>query len=164
VLRWIALTLLWALLGLLTLWAVAALYLDTTAPWLRLPLALIYGLAMLAVPIWVSHRRLAAGICAAIPVTLIENELFGREKGAYTGALTRQAGRFELAAGSTIFLDEISELPPEVQAKLLRVLQEIEIGRLGSHKPVKVDIRIIAATNRDLEKLVREGKFREDLY
>ncbi len=102
--------------------------------------------------------------CAAIPATLIESELFGREKGAYTGALTRQAGRFELASGSTIFLDEISELPPEVQAKLLRVLQEKEIERLGSHKPVKVDIRIIAATNRDLEKLVREGRFRQDLY
>jgi formate hydrogenlyase transcriptional activator len=102
--------------------------------------------------------------CAAIPATLIESELFGREKGAYTGALTRQAGRFETASGSTIFLDEISELPPEVQVKLLRVLQEKEIQRLGSQQPVKVDIRIIAATNRDLEKLVREGKFREDLY
>jgi transcriptional regulator with GAF, ATPase, and Fis domain len=102
--------------------------------------------------------------CAAIPSTLIESELFGREKGAYTGALTRQAGRFEVAAGSTIFLDEISELPPDIQVKLLRVLQEKEIQRLGSQKPVKVDIRIIAATNRDLEKLVREGKFREDLY
>ena len=102
--------------------------------------------------------------CASIPATLIESELFGREKGAYTGALTRQAGRFELASGSTIFLDEISELPPEVQVKLLRVLQGKEIVRLGSHKVVKVDIRIIAATNRDLEKLVREGKFREDLY
>jgi formate hydrogenlyase transcriptional activator len=111
-----------------------------------------------------SGRRMVTVNCAAIPATLIESELFGREKGAYTGALTRQAGRFELAAGSTIFLDEISEVPPEVQAKLLRVLQEKEIERLGSQKPVKVDIRIIAATNRDLEKLVREGKFRPDLY
>jgi transcriptional regulator with GAF, ATPase, and Fis domain len=111
-----------------------------------------------------SGRAMVTVNCAAIPATLIESELFGREKGAYTGALTRQAGRFELASGSTIFLDEISELPPEVQAKLLRVLQEKEIERLGSHKPLKVDIRIIAATNRDLEKLVREGKFREDLY
>jgi formate hydrogenlyase transcriptional activator len=111
-----------------------------------------------------SGRAMVTVNCAAIPATLIESELFGREKGAYTGALTRQAGRFELASGSTIFLDEISELPPEVQVKLLRVLQEKEIQRLGSHKPVKVDIRIIAATNRDLEKLVREGKFRQDLY
>ena len=111
-----------------------------------------------------SGRTMVTVNCAAIPATLIESELFGREKGAYTGALTRQAGRFELASGSTIFLDEISELPPEVQAKLLRVLQEKEIERLGSHKLVKVDIRIIAATNRDLEKLVREGKFRKDLY
>ena len=111
-----------------------------------------------------SGRAMVTVNCAAIPATLIESELFGREKGAYTGALTRQAGRFELAAGSTIFLDEISELPPEVQVKLLRVLQEKEIERLGSQKPVKVDIRIIAATNRDLEKLVREGKFRQDLY
>jgi len=111
-----------------------------------------------------SSRAMVTVNCAAIPATLIESELFGREKGAYTGALTRQAGRFELASGSTIFLDEISELPPDVQVKLLRVLQEKEIERLGSHKAVKVDIRIIAATNRDLEKLVREGKFRQDLY
>jgi formate hydrogenlyase transcriptional activator len=111
-----------------------------------------------------ASRAMVTVNCAAIPATLIESELFGREKGAYTGALTRQAGRFETASGSTIFLDEISELPPEAQAKLLRVLQEKEIERLGSHKPVKVDIRIIAATNRDLEKLVREGKFRQDLY
>ncbi len=111
-----------------------------------------------------SGRTMVTVNCAAIPATLIESELFGREKGAYTGALTRQAGRFELAAGSTIFLDEIGELPPDVQVKLLRVLQEREVQRLGSQKPVKVDIRVIAATNRDLEKLVREGKFRQDLY
>ena len=111
-----------------------------------------------------SGRAMVTVNCAAIPATLIESELFGREKGAYTGALTRQAGRFETASGSTVFLDEISELPPEVQAKLLRVLQEKEIERLGSQKPVKVDIRIIAATNRELDKLVREGKFRQDLY
>ena len=109
-------------------------------------------------------RAMVTVNCAAIPATLIESELFGREKGAYTGALTRQAGRFELASGSTIFLDEIGELPPDIQVKLLRVLQEKEIQRLGSQKLLKVDIRIIAATNRDLEKLVREGKFREDLY
>jgi PAS domain S-box-containing protein len=102
--------------------------------------------------------------CAAIPAALIESELFGREKGAYTGALARQIGRFEMANGSTIFLDEISELPPESQAKLLRVLQERTIERLGSPKPIKVDVRVIAATNRDLARAVAEGRFREDLY
>ncbi|MDS4070690.1 MAG: sigma 54-interacting transcriptional regulator [Candidatus Competibacter sp.] len=102
--------------------------------------------------------------CAAIPAALIESELFGREKGAYTGALARQIGRFEMADGSTIFLDEISELPPESQTKLLRVLQEKEIQRLGSPKLIKVDVRIIAATNQELAKAVAEGRFREDLY
>ncbi len=102
--------------------------------------------------------------CAAIPATLIESELFGREKGAYTGALSRQAGRFELAHGSTLFLDEIGDLPPEVQVKLLRVLQEKQIERLGSPKPIPVDVRIIAATNQNLEAAVAEGRFREDLY
>jgi formate hydrogenlyase transcriptional activator len=102
--------------------------------------------------------------CAALPATLMESELFGREKGAYTGALTRQIGRFELADGSTLFLDEIGELPLELQAKLLRILQEGQFERLGSSKPIKADVRIIAATNRDLEKAVKEGRFREDLY
>lgn len=102
--------------------------------------------------------------CAAMPAALIESELFGREKGAYTGALARQIGRFEMADGSTLFLDEISELPPDSQAKLLRVLQEKQIERLGSPKPVKVDVRVIAATNRDLTKAVAESRFREDLY
>ncbi len=102
--------------------------------------------------------------CAAIPVTLIESELFGREKGAYTGALTKQFGRFEAANHSTLFLDEVGELPLEVQVKLLRVLQEKEIERLGSPKPISVDVRIVAATNRDLEQAVREGRFRQDLY
>jgi len=102
--------------------------------------------------------------CAAIPAALIESELFGREKGAYTGALARQIGRFEMADGSTIFLDEISELPLESQAKLLRVLQEKEIERLGSPKRIQVNVRIIAATNRNLAKAVAEGRFREDLY
>ena len=102
--------------------------------------------------------------CAAIPETLIESELFGREKGAYTGALSRQVGRFEVAHGSTLFLDEIGELPPTVQVKLLRVLQEKQIERLGSSKPVSVDVRIIAATNRDLEAAVQENQFRSDLY
>jgi transcriptional regulator with GAF, ATPase, and Fis domain len=102
--------------------------------------------------------------CAAIPAALIESELFGREKGAYTGALARQIGRFEMADGSTLFLDEISELPPESQGKLLRVLQERELERLGSPKRIKVNVRVIAATNRDLAKAVAEGRFREDLY
>lgn len=102
--------------------------------------------------------------CAAIPETLIESELFGREKGAYTGALSRQVGRFEVAHGSTLFLDEVGELPPMVQVKLLRALQEKQIERLGSPKTIPVDVRIIAATNRALENAVREGKFRDDLY
>ena len=102
--------------------------------------------------------------CAAIPASLIEAELFGREKGAYTGALSRQVGRFEMASGSTIFLDEIGDLPPDTQVKLLRVIQERQIERLGNPRPVAVDLRIIAATNRDLAKDVRDGRFREDLY
>ena len=102
--------------------------------------------------------------CAALPSTLIENELFGREKGAYTGALTRQIGRFEVADGSTLFLDEIGELPLELQPKLLRVLQSGRFERLGSNRSIKVDTRIIAATNQELAKSVRRGKFREDLY
>jgi formate hydrogenlyase transcriptional activator len=102
--------------------------------------------------------------CAAIPSMLIESELFGREKGAYTGAYARQAGSFELANGSTLLLDEVGELPPETQAKLLWVLQDRKIQRLGSPRTLSVDVRVIAATNRDLEKEVREGRFREDLY
>ncbi|MBB5340117.1 sigma 54-interacting transcriptional regulator [Tunturiibacter gelidoferens] len=102
--------------------------------------------------------------CAAIPATLIESELFGREKGAYTGALSRQAGRFEVAHRSTLFLDEVGELPLEVQVKLLRALQEKQVERLGSSKSISFDVRIIAATNRDLDKEVRERRFRDDLY
>ncbi|MDP6635430.1 MAG: PAS domain S-box protein [Phycisphaerae bacterium] len=102
--------------------------------------------------------------CAAMPATLIESELFGREKGAYTDALTRLIGRFELADGATIFLDEIGELPSQTQAKLLRVLQEGQFERLGSTETITVDVRVIAATNRDLEKEVRKGQFREDLF
>jgi formate hydrogenlyase transcriptional activator len=102
--------------------------------------------------------------CSAIPATLIESELFGREKGAYTGALSKQIGRFEMAQGSTLFLDEIGDLPLEMQVKLLRVLQDKRIERLGSSKPIDVDVRIIAATNHDLENAVRNGKFRQDLY
>ena len=102
--------------------------------------------------------------CAAIPATLLESELFGRERGAYTGALARQIGRFELADRSTIFLDEIGDLALDVQVKLLRVLEERQFERLGSPKSVRINTRIIAATHRNLEQLVAEGLFREDLY
>ena len=102
--------------------------------------------------------------CAALPATLIESELFGREKGAYTGALAREIGRFELADQSTIFLDEVGEIPLEVQSKLLRILQDGQFERLGSSKTSHVNVRVIAATNRDLEAMVKEGKFREDLF
>lgn len=102
--------------------------------------------------------------CAALPATLIESELFGREKGAFTGADSKQIGRFEAAHGSTIFLDEIGELPLELQSKLLRVLQEGQFERLGSTKTVSVDVRVIAATNQNLGEMVREQKFRQDLY
>src|SRR5439155_4105535 len=99
--------------------------------------------------------------CAALPGGLVESELFGHEKGAFSGAINRRVGRFELANGGTIFLDEIGEVPTEVQVKLLRVLQEHEFERVGGTKPIKVDVRVIAATNRDLGKSIREGKFRE---
>ncbi len=102
--------------------------------------------------------------CSSLPASLIEAELFGREKGAYTGALTKQAGRFELANGSTLFLDEIGELPLELQAKLLRVVQDGEFERLGSPKTLRVDVRVIAATNRNLAERVKDGSFRQDLY
>jgi DNA-binding NtrC family response regulator/signal transduction histidine kinase len=111
------------------------------------------------------HARLMVTLnCAALPATLVESELFGREKGAYTGALTQQAGRFELADSSTLFLDEVGELPLEMQAKLLRVLQEGRFERLGGAKTLKVDVRVVAASNRDLAKAVKEGRFRDDLY
>ncbi|HEX7019153.1 MAG TPA: sigma 54-interacting transcriptional regulator, partial [Gemmatimonadaceae bacterium] len=102
--------------------------------------------------------------CAAIPSTLIESELFGRERGAFTDADSRQIGRFEMASGSTIFLDEIGDLPAEVQVKLLRVLETRQIERLGSVRPIPVDVRIIAATHRDLQARVAAGTFREDLF
>jgi len=102
--------------------------------------------------------------CASLPATLIESELFGREAGAYTGAASAQVGRFTIADGSTLFLDEIGEFPVELQAKLLRVLQDGRFERLGSPESVTVNVRIIAATNRDLEQAMRDGKFRVDLY
>jgi len=110
------------------------------------------------------HRAMITVNCAALPSSLVEGELFGREKGAYTGALTKQAGRFEIADGTTIFLDEIGDLPMELQVKLLRVLEEGQFERLGSSKTIHTDIRVVAATNQDLEKKIKEGKFRKDLY
>jgi formate hydrogenlyase transcriptional activator len=111
-----------------------------------------------------AQRPMIRVSCAAIPSTLIESELFGHERGAFTGAVMRQIGRFEAANQSTLFLDEIGELTPDVQVKLLRVLQERVIERLGSTQPIKVNVRIVAATNRDLEKAVADGSFREDLF
>ncbi len=110
------------------------------------------------------NRSFIAINCAALPESLIEAELFGYEKGAFTGASSLKKGKFELASKGTIFLDEIGDMPLELQAKLLRVLQEREITRLGGNKPLKVDVRIIAATNRNLEEMVSNGTFREDLY
>jgi len=109
-------------------------------------------------------RPLITVNCAALPANLIESELFGREKGAFTGADTRQVGRFEVANGSTLCLDEIGELPLETQAKLLRAVQHNEFERLGSSHTIKVNVRIVATTNRNLEEEVRKGRFRQDLY
>jgi PAS domain S-box-containing protein len=109
-------------------------------------------------------RPLVTVNCASLPPTLIESELFGRERGAYTGALTKMVGRFEVADGSTLFLDEIGELSLDLQSKLLRVLEEGKFERLGSTKTLQVNVRIIAATNRDLAREVKEGRFRKDLY
>src|SRR5262249_60582625 len=102
--------------------------------------------------------------CAALPAGLVESELFGHEKGAFTGAVARKLGRFELANNATIFLDEVGELPLETQAKFLRVLQHGEFERVGGTQTIKVDARVIAATNRDLSELVEEGKYRSDLF
>ena len=102
--------------------------------------------------------------CASLPANLVESELFGHEKGAFTGALQKQIGRFELADGGTIFLDEVGEIPLELQSKLLRVLQEGTFERIGSAKTISVDVRVIAATNRDLEEEINHGRFRNDLY
>lgn len=109
-------------------------------------------------------RSMVTVNCGALPETLVESELFGREKGAYTGAVSKQIGRFELAEGSTIFLDEIGEIPKDLQVKLLRVLQYGKFERLGGNKTISVDVRVIAATNRDLLKAIGERRFREDLY
>jgi chemotaxis protein methyltransferase CheR len=110
------------------------------------------------------ERPLVKVNCAALPPTLIESELFGHEKGAFTGAQSKQVGRFELAHGTTIFLDEVAELPPALQAKLLRVLQDGEFERVGSSHTTRVNVRVIAATNRNLEEEVKQGGFREDLW
>jgi DNA-binding NtrC family response regulator len=114
-----------------------------------------------------SPRRAGAFVtlnCAAIPAELIESELFGHEKGAFTGAATRHRGKFEQAHGGTLFLDEIGDMPLAMQAKLLRVLEEGEVERVGGDRPVRVDVRVIVATHRDLEEQVRQGKFRQDLF
>ena len=111
-----------------------------------------------------SERPLVKVNCSALPANLIESELFGHEKGSFTGATSRKIGRFELADGGTIFLDEIGDLPLELQPKILRVLQEGEFERIGNPKTIKVDVRIIAATNRNLSQEIKNGNFREDLY
>ena len=109
-------------------------------------------------------RPFIAVNCAALPEHLLESELFGHEKGAFTGAIARKLGKFELAGGGTLLLDEISEMELSLQAKLLRVLQEGEIDRVGGTETVKVDVRVLATTNRNLEEWVQEGKFRQDLF
>ncbi len=110
------------------------------------------------------HAPFVAVNCAALPETLLESELFGHEKGAFTGAETAKKGRFELASGGTIFLDEIGDISPKTQVNLLRVLEEREVVRLGGQHPIGVDVRVVAATNQDLKKVMAEEKFREDLY
>jgi formate hydrogenlyase transcriptional activator len=110
------------------------------------------------------ERTLVKLNCAAIPTGLLESELFGHERGAFTGAIAQKIGRFEVANGGTLFLDEVGEIPLELQSKLLRVLQEHEFERLGGTRTIKVDVRVIAATNRDLARMVEEQRFRDDLY
>jgi formate hydrogenlyase transcriptional activator len=111
-----------------------------------------------------ANRAMVKVGCAALPEGLVASELFGHEKGAFTGALERRKGRFELAAGGTIFLDEVGELPPPVQVALLRVLQEREFERVGGSETLRTDARVVAATNRNLEEAAREGRFRSDLF
>ncbi len=126
------------------------------------------GKEMVARFVHAESRRSAAPFvslnCAAIPENLLESELFGHEKGAFTGAVARRIGKFEEASGGTLLLDEVTEMDPRLQAKLLRAIQEREIDRVGGTRPVKVDIRLIATSNRDMEEAVAEGRFREDLY
>jgi formate hydrogenlyase transcriptional activator len=110
------------------------------------------------------ERTLVRADCASIPAGLLESELFGHEKGAFTGAIARTIGRFELANEGTLFLDEVGDIPLELQSKLLRVLQEQELERLGSTRTIRLDFRLVAATNRDLSELVESGRFRRDLY
>src|SRR5262249_40837704 len=111
-----------------------------------------------------SEKPLIKVNCAALPTGLVESELFGHERGAFSGALSRRLGRFELANGGTIFLDEVGEMPLDAQLKLLRVIQEHEFERIGGNETIRTDVRLIAATNRDLHRAVQEGAFREDLF
>jgi Nif-specific regulatory protein len=126
------------------------------------------GKELVAAELHLLSKRVGAPLvkinCAALPESIIESELFGHERGAFTGAVSQRKGRFELAHRGTIFLDEIGELPPQIQVKLLRVLQERELERVGGAQTIKVDVRLIAATNRNLEEEVKSGRFREDLY
>src|SRR5262245_60964937 len=126
------------------------------------------GKELVAHAIHINSPRAAGPVvrvnCAALAPGILESELFGHEKGAFTGAVARRAGRFELADGGTLFLDEVGDLPMEVQIKLLRTLQEREFERVGGTEPLKVDVRVVSATNRNLESLITDGKFREDLY
>ena len=111
-----------------------------------------------------NNRRMVKMNCAAMPAGLLESDLFGHERGAFTGASAQRIGRFELADKSSLFLDEVGDMPLELQPKLLRVLQEQEFERLGSNKIIQTDVRLIAATNRDLKKMVADREFRSDLY